>query len=153
GYRFVIPVKKVKVVPTVTEIKTRVSEVTPKKTDDANKRKADTVASFEDQQPEVKVSTVRAGTKLGRYEIVSRLGVGGMGEVYLASDTLLDRKVALKVLSAKFTENKDWLRRFIREAKATSALNHPNIITIHEIGHTSGVHFIATEYIEGKTLR
>src|SRR5262249_48520936 len=133
--------------------KTRISEVVPKDPDEARKRKAETVASLEDQQPDVKVSKVKTGTKLGRYEIVSRLGVGGMGEVYLASDTLLDRKVALKVLSAKFTENKDWLKRFIREAKAASTLNHPNIITIHEIGQASGVHFIATEYIEGKTLR
>jgi serine/threonine protein kinase/DNA-binding winged helix-turn-helix (wHTH) protein/class 3 adenylate cyclase len=151
GYRFVVPVRKVKVAPTETDIKTRASRLTAK--DTGEPRKPDTIISLEDQQPGEKISTIQAGTKLGRYEIISRLGVGGMGEVYLAKDTALDRKVALKILSEQFTENKDWLKRFVREAKAASALNHPNIITIHEIGQAGGLHFIATEYIEGDTLR
>jgi serine/threonine protein kinase/Tfp pilus assembly protein PilF len=94
-----------------------------------------------------------AGTKLGRYEIRSQLGEGGMGEVYLAQDTRLDRKVALKILPPKLAEDKDRMSRFVREAKFASALNHPNIITIHEIGEIDGLHFIATEYIEGETLK
>ena len=103
---------------------------------------------IEDTQPALVVGQV-----VGHYQIVSPLGKGGMGEVYLASDTKLDRKVALKLLAARFTNRKDLLRRFIQEAKAASSLNHPNIITIHEIGETNGVHFIATEFIEGHTLK
>ena len=97
--------------------------------------------------------TLTAGTKLGRYEIRSQLGAGGMGEVYLAQDTKLDRKVALKILPQEFAEDEDRMSRFVREAKSASALNHPNIITIHEIGEINGTHFIATEYIEGETLQ
>src|SRR5262249_39570260 len=96
--------------------------------------------------------TLDAGTKLGRYEIRSQVGVGGMGEVYLAQDTRLDRKVALKILPPTLAEDQDRMSRFVREAKLASALNHPNIITIHEIGEIDDVHFIATEYIEGETL-
>ncbi len=151
GYRFVVPVKKIKSAPTETDIKSHISQ--PPLKDTGEPRTPDTVISLEDQQPGAKITTIKPGTKLGRYQIVSRLGVGGMGEVYLASDTILDRKVALKILGAQFTENRDWLKRFVREAKAASALNHPNIITIHEIGQAGGLHFIATEYIEGKTLR
>jgi len=77
--------------------------------------------------------TVAAGTKLGRYEIRSKIGAGGMGEVYLAQDTKLDRKVALKILPADVATHPDRMKRFVQEAKAASALNHPNIITIHEI--------------------
>lgn len=88
-----------------------------------------------------------------RYEFLSLLGAGGMGEVYLARDRQLDRQVALKLLAHQYTDDADWLRRFEREAKAASVLNHPNIITIHDIGETEGVHYIATEYIEGRTLR
>ena len=88
-----------------------------------------------------------------RYSIISFLGVGGMGEVYLAEDTKLGRKVALKTLPAEFTNDKDRLRRFQQEARAASALNHPNLLTIHEIGAESGAHFIAAEYIDGETLR
>src|SRR5215210_1756207 len=91
--------------------------------------------------------------KISHYKIVKKLGAGGMGEVYLAEDTRLRRKVALKVLSADLTMNEDKLRRFEQEAQAASALNHPNIITIHDIGEDAGVHFIATEFIEGETLR
>ncbi|HEX8844523.1 MAG TPA: protein kinase [Pyrinomonadaceae bacterium] len=93
------------------------------------------------------------GTQLGRYEIHSQIGSGGMGEVYLAEDLRLKRKVALKLLPAELTDNKDRLRRFEQEARSTSALNHPNIVTIHEIGAESGRHFIATEFVEGSTLR
>jgi serine/threonine protein kinase/pimeloyl-ACP methyl ester carboxylesterase/tetratricopeptide (TPR) repeat protein len=88
-----------------------------------------------------------------RYTIISFLGVGGMGEVYLAEDTKLGRKVALKTLPAEFTNDKERLRRFQQEARAASALNHPNLLTIHEIGAESGAHFIAAEYIDGETLR
>jgi serine/threonine protein kinase/Flp pilus assembly protein TadD len=97
--------------------------------------------------------TIAPGTKLGRYEIRSRIGAGGMGEVYLAQDTELERTVALKVLPADVVDDKQRMQRFIREAKTASALNHPNILTIHEIGHADSTHFIATEFIEGETLR
>src|SRR2546421_3538155 len=104
--------------------------------------------------------TINPGTRLGRYEIRSKIGAGGMGEVYLAQDTKLDRKVALKILPADVAAHPDRLRRFVQEAKAASALNHPNIITIYEIEEWSssptvreGVHFIATEFIDGETLR
>jgi serine/threonine protein kinase len=97
--------------------------------------------------------TLSEGTRLGRYEIRSKIGAGGMGEVYLAQDTKLDRKVALKILPADLASNHDRMRRFVQEAKAASALNHPNIITIHEIDETDSVHFIATEFIDGETLR
>ena len=94
-----------------------------------------------------------SGQSLGHYKIIEQLGVGGMGEVYLAKDTKLHRQIALKVLSSDFTQDDDRLRRFVREARATSALNHPNILTIHEIGDGDGLHFIASEYVKGETLR
>jgi eukaryotic-like serine/threonine-protein kinase len=97
--------------------------------------------------------TIATGTHLGRYEIRSKLGAGGMGEVYLAQDTKLDRKVALKILPPELASNQDRMRRFIQEAKAAAALNHPNIATIHEIGENDGVNFIAMEFIDGLTLR
>src|SRR5438874_11841279 len=97
--------------------------------------------------------TIAAGTKLGRYEIRAKIGEGGMGEVYLAEDTKLDRKVALKVLPSEVATHPERMRRFVQEAKAASALNHPNIITIYEIDETESGHFIATEFIDGKTLR
>jgi serine/threonine-protein kinase len=90
---------------------------------------------------------------IGPYQILSLLGKGGMGEVYLAEDTRLRRKVALKLLPAEFTNRKERLRRFELEARAASATNHPNIITIYEIGRIDTAHFIATEYVEGQTLR
>src|SRR5712692_8633900 len=93
------------------------------------------------------------GTHLGRYEIRSQLGAGGMGEVYLADDTRLHRKVALKVLPAELTQHKDRLRRFEQEAQAAAALNHPNIAHVYEIGESEGVNFIAMEFVDGQTLR
>lgn len=94
-----------------------------------------------------------ADSKISHYRITSQIGAGGMGEVYLAHDTRLNRKVALKVLPADVVNNRDNLQRFEQEAQAASALNHPNIITIHEIGAEGDTHFIATEFIEGETLR
>ena len=93
------------------------------------------------------------GQQLGHYETIALLGEGGMGAVYLARDTKLGRKVALKLLPSYFTSDGDRLRRFEQEACAASSLNHPNILTIYEIGETNGTHFIATEFIEGETLR
>src|SRR3989475_738049 len=93
------------------------------------------------------------GAKLGRHEIRSKIGAGGMGEVSLAQDTKLDRKVALKVLPAEVAGNQDRMRRFIQEAQAAAALNHPNIAHIYEIGDDDGVHFIAMEFVDGLTLR
>jgi eukaryotic-like serine/threonine-protein kinase len=98
-----------------------------------------------------------AGSQISVYQLLSPLGRGGMGEVYLALDTRLGRKVALKLLPAAFTSDTDRVQRFAREARAASALNHPNIITIHEIGETAtengSLRYIVTEYVEGETLR
>src|SRR6266542_905893 len=96
---------------------------------------------------------INQGTKLGGYEIRSKLGAGGMGEVYLAQDTKLDRKVALKILPAELAANQDRMRRFVQEAKAAAALNHPNIAHIYEIGESEGTNFIAMEFVDGETLR
>ena len=93
------------------------------------------------------------GQTVGRYRIVSLIGEGGMGKVYLAEDTKLHRKLSLKFLSTNVTQDQERLRRFEQEARAASALNHPNIITIHEIGEEDSHQFIATEFIEGQTLR
>jgi serine/threonine protein kinase len=97
--------------------------------------------------------TIDAGTRLGRYEIRAKIGAGGMGDVYLAQDTKLDRKVALKILPAEVAADRNRMNRFVQEAKAASALNHPNIITIHEIDEIDSINFIATEFIDGETLR
>ena len=96
---------------------------------------------------------LNSGTKLGRYEIRAKIGAGGMGEVYLAQDTKLDRKVALKILPAEVAAHPDRMKRFVQEAKTVSALNHPNIITIYEIEHLDSVNLIAIEFIDGETLR
>jgi serine/threonine protein kinase/Flp pilus assembly protein TadD len=94
-----------------------------------------------------------AGTQLGRYKILSLIGKGGMGEVYLANDTELDRTVAVKILPPAVASDQQRLQRFVQEAKSASALNHPHIITIYEIGSTGDSKFIATEFIDGETLR
>src|SRR6266496_4285302 len=97
--------------------------------------------------------SIAEGTRLGPYKVLSPLGAGGMGEVYLAEDTRLHRKVALKVLPADLASNRDRMRRFEQEATAAAALNHPNIAHIYEIGKADGVNFIAMEFIDGQTLR
>jgi serine/threonine protein kinase len=96
--------------------------------------------------------TFAVGTKLGRYEIRSLIGVGGMGEVYLAEDNKLRRKVALKILPADVAANNDRMRRFVQEATSAAALNHPNIAHIYEIDEAEGTNFITMEYIDGQTL-
>src|SRR5215475_12173673 len=93
------------------------------------------------------------GRELANYKIISLLGRGGMGEVYLAEDKRLRRKVALKMLPAQFTNDAERVRRFEREAKAASATNHPNIVTIHEIGQIDQTHYLVTEFVAGETLR
>jgi serine/threonine protein kinase/tetratricopeptide (TPR) repeat protein len=95
---------------------------------------------------------LKPGTPLLHYRVVSKIGAGGMGEVYLAEDTKLGRKVALKVLPAEVAANQDRMRRFVQEAKAAAALNHPNIAHIYEIGESDGISFIAMEFIDGQTL-
>jgi serine/threonine-protein kinase len=95
---------------------------------------------------------LESGTKLGRYEILSLLGAGGMGEVYLAHDSQLNRKIALKILPSNFTTDRDRLRRFRQEATAAASLNHPSIAHIYELAEVTGIHLIAMEYVEGETL-
>ncbi|HEX6188488.1 MAG TPA: protein kinase [Pyrinomonadaceae bacterium] len=102
---------------------------------------------------ELMLESLQANTTISHYRILQKLGAGGMGEVYLAQDTKLDRKVALKILPADVATDQTRMRRFVQEAKAASALNHPNIITIHEIEQIVSMNFIATEFIDGETLR
>ncbi len=106
---------------------------------------AKTVAAQSDQ-PQI-------GEHIGHYKIISPLGVGGMGEIYLAEDRRLNRKVALKLLPRQFTRDAERVRRFKQEARAASSLNHPHIVTIFEIGEERGWHYIVTEFIDGQTLR
>ncbi|MEW5976673.1 MAG: protein kinase [Acidobacteriota bacterium] len=101
---------------------------------------------------EAEVSTL-VGHEIGPYQILSALGQGGMGEVYLARDIRLGRRIALKLLPSQFTSDRDRLSRFQREARSAASLNHPNIVTIHEIAEQNGKFFIVTEFIEGRTLR
>ena len=93
-----------------------------------------------------------SGTKLGPYEIQSPLGAGGMGEVYRALDTRLNRTVAIKILPAHLSDNSEAKRRFEREARAISSLNHPSICTLYDVGHQSGTDYLVMEYLEGETL-
>lgn len=96
---------------------------------------------------------LNAGSRLGSYEILAPIGAGGMGEVYRGRDIRLGREVALKILPTEFSSNRDRLARFEQEARSASALNHPNIITIYEIGIVDSSSFISMEYVDGKTLR
>ena len=105
----------------------------------------------EDSGAEIHPSLI--GKELGTYRIESLLGAGGMGEVYLARETKLNRRVALKILPTQFVADAERVSRFEREARALSALNHPNLITIYEVGEINGTHFIAMEFVEGRTLR
>ena len=137
--------------------------------DEELRREVESLLAYEDQaeefieSPALEVAaktlaeeqgaTVAAGQTINHYKITSTLGAGGMGEVYLARDLHLDRPVALKLLSAPFMADEEHVRRFHREALAASALNHPNIITVYEIGEWNGRDFITTEHVEGVTLR
>lgn len=135
--------------------------------DDALRREVESLLALEDaaepfmESPALEISARSltedssrsfVGRTLGHYEVQSLLGTGGMGEVYLARDPRLDRQVALKILPPALALDADRLRRFTREAKAASALNHPNVATIHDIGEHEGVRFIVMEYVEGQTL-
>ena len=94
-----------------------------------------------------------AGTKLGPYEIADQLGAGGMGEVYRATDTRLDRTVAIEVLPEHLAGRADLRERFEREAKAVRSLNHPHICTLHDIGEQDGIHYLVMDHVDGKTLQ
>src|SRR5271157_5989120 len=98
-------------------------------------------------------STLSPGMRFGSYEILQRLGAGGMGEVYRARDTRLEREVAIKTLSLELCSQPDALSRFEQEARSACALNHPNIVTIYELGHLNGTCYIAMELVDGETVR
>jgi eukaryotic-like serine/threonine-protein kinase len=93
-----------------------------------------------------------SGTKLGPYEIVAPLGAGGMGEVYRARDTRLDRIVAIKILPSHLSKNHEAKQRFDREARTIFSLNHPNICSLYDVGHQDGIDYLVMEYLEGETL-
>src|SRR5688572_23113470 len=97
--------------------------------------------------------TLSAGTKLGRYELRSKIGAGGMGEVYLARDVEIGRDVAVKVLPSMFSADQERLKRFQQEACAAGALNHPNILSIYDVGKHDGSPYVVSELLEGETLR
>src|SRR6266480_2145050 len=96
--------------------------------------------------------SLQTGTKLGPYEILMPIGAGGMGEVYKATDTRLNRTVAIKVLPSHFSENQEMRQRFEREAKTIAGLNHPHICTLFDVGRQDGADFLVMEYLEGETL-
>ncbi len=95
---------------------------------------------------------ISSGTRLGAYEVVSAIGAGGMGEVYKARDTCLDRTVAVKVLADHFGDRPELRERFDREARTIASLNHPHICTLHDVGHQDGTDFLVMGYLEGETL-
>src|SRR6516165_12041139 len=96
--------------------------------------------------------TIAGGTKLGPYEIVGAAGAGGMGEVYRARDTRLNRVVAIKILPTHLADKPELRERFEREARAIASLNHPHICVLHDIGHQDGINYLVMEYLEGETL-
>ena len=96
--------------------------------------------------------SLNAGTRLGPYEILSAAGAGGMGEVYRARDTRLDRTVAIKILPDHLADRADLRERFDREARAIAGLNHPHICTLYDVGHQDGIDYLVMEYLEGETL-
>ena len=100
----------------------------------------------------MKPMSLATGTRLGAYEILGLIGAGGMGEVYKARDTRLERIVAIKVLPEHLSQNRERRERFEREARAVSSLNHPRICTLYDVGHDEGIDFIVMEFIEGETL-
>jgi len=97
--------------------------------------------------------TIRAGTPLGAYQVLSPLGAGSMGEIYRARDTRLGREAAIKVLPPAYSSDPESLKRFEKEARAASALNHPNIVTVYDVGRQDSLSFIAMELVEGRNLR
>src|SRR5262245_18105760 len=111
------------------------------------------IEAFPTDETTLALEDLQTGEQIGPYKVIKMIGRGGMGEVYLAQDSRLARKVALKLLRSELTMDQDRLRRFRREAQAASALNHPNILTIHDIGEADSIRFMATEFIEGATLR
>src|SRR5262249_33143818 len=96
---------------------------------------------------------ISSGQRIGPYEVISSIGAGGMGEVYRARDPRLGRDIALKILPAEFSANRDSLKRFEQEARSASALNHPNIITIYDVGTDESMSYLSMELVEGKSLR
>ena len=112
-----------------------------------------TLSSFSGAIIAADLMAVTAGTRLGPHEILAPLGVGGMGEGYRARDTRLDRTVAIKSLPATFAGDADRLDRFEHEARLLSTVNHPNLLAIHDVGAQDGVHYLASEFLEGQTLR
>src|SRR5437867_13094681 len=97
--------------------------------------------------------TIELGSSVSHYRVIGPLGAGGMGEVYKAQDVTLERTVALKILPPELVRNDERVRRFMQEAKSASSLNHPNIVTIHEIGQDGEIHYIAMELVDGSTLK
>ncbi len=134
------------------ELRHEVEELLASNEQAGNFMAAPAVEIVSQSQPENE-SEKLIGQSLGQYRVLSRIGAGGMGEVFLAEDNRLNRKVALKILPAEFVSSPDRVRRFEREAKAASATAHPNIVSIYDIGQHQGIHYIASEYVEGETLR